>query len=131
MNRCWKCNDNRPCNLEHCGLKENFAVPPEKMSDEQIAGALGFSVMSETAIAYLAIGRAIETARDAQWQARLDAAVAAGMERWHEANKESRERTIYALKYVHDIFTPVTTKQALAMASVRLAFKEITGEELA
>ena len=48
---------------------------PEKMSDEQIAGVLGFSVMTPNAIAYLAMGRAIEAARDAQWQARLDAAV--------------------------------------------------------
>jgi histidinol-phosphate/aromatic aminotransferase/cobyric acid decarboxylase-like protein len=48
---------------------------PEKMSDEQIAGTLGFSVMTPNAIAYLAMGRAIEAARDAQWQARLDAAV--------------------------------------------------------
>lgn len=48
---------------------------PEKMSDEQIAGVIGFSVMTPNAIAYLAMGRAIESARDAQWQARLDAAV--------------------------------------------------------
>jgi hypothetical protein len=51
-------------------------MPPEKMSDEQIAGVLGFSVMSATAIAYLAIGRAIEAARDAQWQEANDALAA-------------------------------------------------------
>ena len=53
---------------------------PEKMSDEQIAGVLGFSVMTPNAIAYLAMGRAIEAARDAQWQAK-NAALAAEVDR--------------------------------------------------
>lgn len=58
-------------------LPASEPVTPAKLSDEQIAGTIGFSVMSPTAIAYLAIGRAIEAARDAQWQAAMDEAVKA------------------------------------------------------
>lgn len=97
MNRCWKCNDNRPCHLEHCGLKEAAVTAPEKMSDEQIRAAFeawalryGWDQIALDDKCFSCSPRAgeyrhqglqdawevwfaatIESARDAQWQAVL------------------------------------------------------------
>jgi hypothetical protein len=78
MNRCWKCNDTRPCNLEHCGLKEAAMTAPEKFSDIDCEDLIGLADGEWHEIEYRISARdlinfvkSVASMRDEQWQIML------------------------------------------------------------